>query len=231
MTAELQNFNKLDSHKSFRDHGVDPTQTLTRHLGAVILAGGRGTRLPDKCFRTLGNRALILHVMDRVSRIINEIVVAVRTAEQARAVGILHRTVRIVLDESTSQSPLVGFLSGLHAIKSTYVFAAPCDTPFIEPEVIRLLFERALGNDGAVPIAAGSMLEPLCAVYHRETTVRAIQKSIESGRMSMLEMLSNLGKVVRVRMEDVRKLDPQLLTFRNINTAEDFAWAERVIQR
>lgn len=209
---------------------MNTSETSANVLGAVILAGGRSTRLPNKCFRTLGNRALILHVIDRVSRIINEIVVAVRTAEQARAVGILHRTVRIVLDESKSQSPLVGFLSGLHAIKSTYVFAAPCDTPFIEPEVIRLLFKRALGNDVAVPIDTGSMLEPLCAVYHREKTARTIQKSIESGQMSMLEMLSKLGKVARVCMEDVRKLDPQLLTFRNINTAEDFAWAERVIQ-
>lgn len=206
------------------------SETGANLSGAVILAGGRSTRLPNKCFRTLGNRALILHVIDRVSRIISEIAVVVRTAEQARAVGILHRTVRIVFDESKRQGPLVGFLSGLHAIKSAYVFVAPCDTPFIEPEVIRLLLEQAQGNDGAVTIDTGGMMEPLCAVYHRGKTLRALRKSIESDQMSMLQMLRKLEKVVRLPMEDVRKLDPQLLTFRNINTSEDFAWAERMIQ-
>ncbi len=216
--------------KSQRRSLLSPRRASTNVLGAVILAGGRSKRLPNKCFSTLGNRALILHVIDRVSRIINEIVVAVRTAEQARAVGLLHRTVRIVFDESKSQSPLVGFLSGLHAIKSTYVFAAPCDAPFIEPKVIQLLFERALGNDGAIAVADSTRLEPLCGIYHRDKAISAAQKSIESGRMSMLDMLGELKRLVKVPVKEIQETDPQLLTFRNINTAEDCIWAERMIQ-
>lgn len=178
----------------------------------------------------LGNKALIVHVFDRVAQVTGEIVVTVKSAEQTGMVRQLLPLVRVVLDDSASQSPLVGFLTGLRALRAAYVFVAPCDTPFIVPDVIRLLRDRASEDDGAISIGRGRRLEPLCAIYRRDKAIRAAQKSIESERMSMLEMLDGLEKLARVPTEDVQKLDPHLLTFRNINTAEDFAWAERMIQ-
>ena|SRR3972149_5009675 len=199
-------------------------------LGALILAGGRGSRLPDKCLKILGNKELILHVFEKISNVTREIVVAVKSSEQASRLGVLFPSAQIVLDEVSDQTPLAGFLSGLHAIGSQYVFVAPCDTPFIEPGVIQLLFQRALGNDGAVVMIDSGMLEPLCAVYRREPALRAAQEAIQSRRTSMLDVLAQIAKIVRVRSEELRKVDPQLLTFRNINTNEDLAWAERMIR-
>ncbi len=199
-------------------------------LGAVVLAGGRSARLPDKCFKILENKELIVHVFGKISQVTQEIVVAVKSVEQVGCVGHVLPAAHVVLDETKDQSPLVGFLSGLHAIKAQYVFVAPCDTPFVEPDVIRLLLQRALGKDGAIPIVNGKMLEPLCAVYRRESAVRSAQESIESGGMSMLDMVEKLEDITRVPIEELRKVDPQLLTFRNINTAEDLVWAERTIQ-
>ncbi len=197
---------------------------------ALILAGGRGSRLPDKCFKTLGNKELILYVFEKISISTRKIVVAVKNSEQANRLSVLLPSVQIVLDEVSDQTPLAGFLSGLRAIGSQYVFVAPCDTPFIEPGVIQLLFQRALGNDGAVVMIDSGMLEPLCAVYRRETALRAAQKAIQSRRTSMLDVLAQFTKIVRVHSEELRKVDPQLLTFRNINTNEDLAWAERMIR-
>jgi molybdopterin-guanine dinucleotide biosynthesis protein A len=133
------------------------------------------------------------------------------------------------MDEIESQSPLVGFLSGLRAIRSPYVFASACDLAFIEPNIIRALLQRAHDSDGAIPID-GELLEPLCAVYCREVALRAAEKSIESGEMSMLDMLTRLTRLVRVPLESLREVEPQLLSFRNINTGEDLAWATKMIQ-
>ena len=199
-------------------------------LGAVILAGGSATRLPSKCFRMLEGKQLILHVVERISQVTDDIVVSVRTAQQADRVKQLLQTIPVVQDSIQGQSPLVGLVSGLRASRRPYIFAAPCDTVFIEPEVIRLLLQRAIGNDGAIPMAEGNLLEPLCAVYRRESALLAAEKSIQNGRMSMLAMIKQLTKLVRVPVEDIRRLDSQLLTLRNINTEQDLSWATEIIQ-
>ena len=200
-------------------------------LGAVILAGGSSSRLSDKCFKTLAHKELIVHVFERLSEVTDEIVVAVKSSEHASHVARLLPAAVIVRDEVRDQTPLVGFLSGLRAIKTQYVFVAPCDAPFIQPEVIRFLFQRALGNDGAIAITTGQRLEPLCAIYDRDRAIVAAEQSVEHRYMSMLGMLEKLDTLVRVPVEEVRKVDPQFLTFRNINTAEDLAWAEQAIQK
>ena len=65
---------------------------------------------------------------------------------------------RVILDELEGQTPIVGLLSGLHATRAEYAFLSACDTPFIEPNVVRVLFEAATGTDGAIP--SNGELEP-----------------------------------------------------------------------
>jgi len=178
----------------------------------------------------LEGKQLILHVVERISQVTDDIVVSVRTAQQTDRVKQLLQTIPVVQDSIQGQSPLVGLVSGLRASRRPYIFAAPCDTVFIEPEVIRLLLQRAIGNDGAIPMAEGNLLEPLCAVYRRESALLAAEKSIQNGRMSMLAMIKQLTKLVRVPVEDIRRLDSQLLTLRNINTEQDLSWATEIIQ-
>src|SRR3972149_12248662 len=146
--------------------------TKTDQLSAVILAGGKSTRLLDKCFSTLGNKELIVHVFEEIHDVTQEIVIVAKSPEQARRLQHLLPAARIVTDEMKEQSPLIGLLAGLRAIPVPYVFAAACDTPFIKPAVIRFLFQRAIGNDGAVMIGDGRMREPICAVYRRASALR-----------------------------------------------------------
>jgi molybdopterin-guanine dinucleotide biosynthesis protein A len=178
----------------------------------------------------LGGKELILHVFERISQVTEDIVVSVRNAQQADRVKRLLQATPIVQDSIQGQSPLVGLVSGLRASRKSYIFAAPCDTVFIEPDVIRLLLRRAFGNDGAIPMVEGNLLEPLCAVYRRESVLLAAEKPIQNGRLSMLEMIKQLTKLVRVPLEDIRMIDSQLLTLRNINTEQDLAWATEIIQ-
>src|SRR5208337_4952638 len=96
-------------------------------LGAVILAGGSATRLPSKCFRMLEGKQLILHVVERISQVTDDIVVSVRTAQQTDRVKQLLQTIPVVQDSIQGQSPLVGLVSGLRASRRPYIFAAPCD--------------------------------------------------------------------------------------------------------
>ena len=197
-------------------------------LGAVILAGGRSARLPEKCFRKLGSKELILHVFERVSQVTSEIMIVSKDASSALRLREILPSARIVLDELEGQTPMVGLLSGLHATRTEYAFVSACDTPFIEPEVIRVLYEAALGTDGAIP--SNGELEPLCSVYRRLSTTNAAEFCLQNGQLSMLELISQLRTLVKVQKARLRRVDPQLLTFVNINTSSDLERAEELIR-
>jgi molybdopterin-guanine dinucleotide biosynthesis protein A len=186
-------------------------------LGAVILAGGKASRLHDKCFRLLGGKPLVLHVFERISRVTRKIVVVAKTAEQMEKLNQVLPDGRIILDQLHAQTPLVGFLTGLRALRTKYVFAASCDAPFIEPLLVRTLFEFAVGNDCAVPASKGK-INPLVAVYNRATALRASTTSIECGKMSMKDMIALLKKPVYVPAASLRGTDPDLMSFQNVNT-------------
>jgi len=207
------------------------TQIVTVYLrsgfGAVILAGGRSTRLPDKCFRKLGSKELILHVFERVSQVTSEITIVTKDSSSASRLREILPSGRIVLDELQNQTPLVGLLSGLRATQTEYAFMSACDTPFIEPEVIRVLYEAALGTDGAIP--SNGELEPLCSVYRRSSTIRAARFCLQNGQLSMSMLISRL-KAIKVQKVRLRRVDPELLTFLNINTISDLKRAETLIR-
>lgn len=194
-------------------------------LGAVILAGGKATRLPNKCLRSVGGKELVLHVFERVSMVVSEIVVVGKTVQDVSRLQQVLPKARIVHDKSLAQSPLVGLLCGLRALETEYVFAAACDMPFLEPQIIRSLHAQATGRDAAIPHSNGK-LEPLCAVYKRTNAINAASNCLQNRRTSILEMIKELRDIIRVSKEELRKEDPRLLTFINVNTEDDMRKAE-----
>jgi len=192
----------------------------SNRLGAIILAGGKATRLSDKCYGLLGGKELVLHVFERVSMAVPEIVVVGKNAWDVSRLQRVLPNAHIIHDEFPAQSPLVGLLCGLQALETEYVFTAACDMPFLEPRIIRSLLTQAIGQDAAVPYSNGK-LEPLCAVYNRISARNAASNCLQSNRTSILEMIKQLNHVTLVNKEDLRREDPRLLTFINVNTETD----------
>jgi molybdopterin-guanine dinucleotide biosynthesis protein A len=135
-----------------------------------------------------------------------------------------------VNDDIEGKNPLVGMLAGLGAIESDYAAILPCDAPFVSSEVIELLFRRALGADAAIPRWNWQRIEPLQAVYCRTPTLRAALETLPPSDLSILDMIIKLRRVVYVSVEDeIANIDPELITFFNINTREELATAEKML--
>lgn len=62
--------------------------------------------------------------------------------------------------------------------------------------------------------------EPLCAVYNCNLMMRDTKKSLDAGENTILAPIFRLN-VNYVPVEEIRKIDPDLKTFININTFED----------
>ena len=186
----------------------------------LILAGGLSSRMGrEKGLIELGGRPIVLRVVDRLSDLVDEIVVATSPANDAAYRDVLPASVRTVADRAPNQGPLGGWQSGLPALRGDFVAIAPCDAPLYAPALGRLLLERARGHDGAVPFLAGRF-EPLHGVYARERLQGAVERCIAAGRMRPIHTYAHLD-VVRVEEADIRGADLSLESFMSANTPEE----------
>jgi molybdopterin-guanine dinucleotide biosynthesis protein A len=128
-----------------------------------------------------------------------------------------------IADFYPGAGPVGGILTGLLTLGPGCHIVLACDMPMARHAVLEYLLTEAQAHpqsDAVVPELSGE-LEPLCAVY-RDTAARKLAVFMESGRRSAREALRKLN--VRIINEaELRRLDPDLITFTNINTPEDLA--------
>ena len=188
----------------------------------IILCGGRSKRMgKDKGSLILDGKPMILHVLDNVKDIADEIIVVLRDKEQIEEYKSILKDepVKIVTDEIKDQGPLVGILTGLSQINSEYAQILPCDSPFISKEFVLKMFEIAENEkfDAIVPIWDDGHIEPLHSVY-KENVVSLIRSLIKNKKRNVRSLIDHLN----VQYVDIGELDESTMSFRNLNTIKDF---------
>ncbi|MGP8320847.1 MAG: molybdenum cofactor guanylyltransferase [Methanosarcinaceae archaeon] len=190
---------------------------------ALILAGGRSRRMgfQEKALLYIGDRTIIEHVVDALEGVVDEIIISVRDAAQQELLKDYTQGRDVVLDKYQDAGPLSGILEGLKNATGDYVFVVACDMPYINTGVVELLFKRAEGHDTAIPIWENDNLEPMHAVYRTCPMIVETEKAILRSDMFVLAPVFRMPDLMFVDMEDIRKIDPGLKTFVNVNTPDD----------
>jgi molybdopterin-guanine dinucleotide biosynthesis protein A len=198
---------------------------------AVILAGGSGSRLgTEKSLLLFSDRPLIQLIVKKLLSVVDEIVVVVRNEGQAEDLRRLAPEALFTCDRIFGYGPVAGLAAGMSCAGGEYAFACGCDLPFLNLDVIERLFELAEGYDAAVPIRQNGLREPLHAVYRRDKMRTACENAIHRGERRISSPLGDL-RARWVPMELLCSFDPQLLTFFNVNTREDLAFALETWQK
>ncbi|MDK2915613.1 MAG: molybdenum cofactor guanylyltransferase [Euryarchaeota archaeon] len=179
--------------------------------GAARRAGGR-----EKYFFTFQGKTFIDRLVDTLKEAVDEIVIVARDPGQCERFGHLEG-VRCIADVRQGLGPIGGLHAGALAAHGEYVFVAACDMPCINPGVVRLLFDAAAGYDAAIPSWNADMLEPLHAVYRRGALIEYLE---EHESLSLRTMIWSINTRY-VPVDTIREIDPDLLTFTNINNLED----------
>jgi len=180
----------------------------------VILAGGLSRRMGhDKATLPAGDGTLIEHLARRLGAVVDEIIIAG---------GPVHASTegaRVVADHQPGLGPLAGMLAGLAAANARYVWVVGCDLPDVVPALGSLLIALAGDNEAVVP---RPHVEPegVCALYVRELVPR-IAALLTSGERSVKSLLDR-STVRYVAADELRTVDPDLRSFRNINTPADY---------
>lgn len=197
---------------------------------AVILAGGQSQRMGiNKCTLLFFEEPLIYWPFNVLRNIADEVIVSVSTEEDIIGLEDLLGDITLVQDEKPKSGPISGILTSFNEVKGEYVAISPCDTPFIKGELFERLFERAEGYDGAVPEINGYW-EPLHAVYRRKSMIKAINKVLADGKKSPQGTYKHLD-IQKLREEEIKEFDSELLSFFNINSKQDLEKASEIFKR
>ncbi len=195
-----------------------------RRGSAVVLAGGKSSRFDfeDKSLCILHGKPLIRHVIDRVSKISDDVVVALRNEMQAEKYGSLLNDVTVGFDSVKDFGPAAGIMAGVQLAKYEYVLVVGCDMPYINLDVFSMLFDEAIGYDAAVPLWENGYVESLHAVYDRGAMMKAVSRALADEQRKMRFIIDSMKNVRYVPVEVIRKIDPELRTLYNINMPYEF---------
>lgn len=187
---------------------------------AAVLAGGRSMRMGvDKTLLLVDGEPLIARVAQAAAAVCERVAVVTNRPEALEEAG-LPEGVDVWVDEVAYQGPLGGLATALKNAGHDWVLALAADMPWLNPEVVRALWDAREGAQVVVPRTEKGV-EPLLALYHRDCLPHA-RRVLESGRRRLVAMFPAL-EVREVDAETLRVLDPGLRSFVNVNTPEDLA--------
>ena len=193
---------------------------MTRKTGAsaIVLAGGMSKRLGrNKALEDVGGQPLVLRVLDRLSEVTDDAVVVVNDAKRAGELP-LPQSARVVIDRYAGSGPLGGIYTGLSACLQKWGLVAACDMPFLNTELWGDILARRDGHDAVVPVLDGRP-EPTHAAYSK-TCLPRIEKRLKANDLKIALFLDEV-RVAWTPQARVEELDPERLSFFNVNREED----------
>lgn len=188
---------------------------------AVILAGGLNTRMNgrNKAFLEVGGRTILDRLLGCLQSTFREIILVTREPDLYTDYG--SYGLKVVKDIFPDRSSLTGMHAGLMHARAGFGFMVPCDTPFLQSALVRMMLaELAPDLDVVVPFFDGHY-QPLCAIYSKRC-IPAIENQLVGKRYKIIQLFDRM--TIRVVPADkIKAVDPGLLSFLNVNTPEAHA--------
>jgi molybdopterin-guanine dinucleotide biosynthesis protein A len=194
------------------------------HTGGIILCGGKSRRMGRaKALLPFGDETLLERVVRRLREVVEPVVVVAAVGQDLPD---LPTEVGIVRDEHPDRGPLEGIAAGLRALdgRAEAAYVTACDVPFLEPGFVRRMIELLGDFDIAVPKIDG-IDQPLSAVYRLSVLPHA--EALLAAERRRPVFLYEQVRARRLSDEELRDVDPELLSLANTNTPEDYQAALR----
>jgi len=184
---------------------------------SIILAGGKNLRLGrHKAFESINGKSIIERVIGRLESLSERMLIV--TSSENTKFPFIGKS-EVVIDLEPDRGPLGGIYTGLLASNSSHIIAVACDMPFLNTDLLRYMIDISGDYDAVVPRLDDGKVEPLHAVYSRRC-LDNMQEQVENNQLKVHLLLKRL-QVRYIESDESRKLDPQLLSYFNINRQSD----------
>ena len=197
------------------DSGAKDAAAVT----AVVLCGGRGTRLGgvEKPLLKLGDKTLVEHVIDALRPQVGQIVLS--CACQSASYDAFE--LPVALDMDAQQGPLGGIAASAPLASTPWLLTVAADTPFLPRDMVKRLFAGGATSAGVVVATAGGRRQNLTMLLDRAHRTWLRDFYVSGGRAIHRWLSSRTVPEVKFRAED----------FLNVNTPADLETAAAVLAR
>jgi molybdenum cofactor guanylyltransferase len=188
---------------------------------AVVLAGGKSSRMGrPKSLLLFDGEPLIVHIVRALQPMFAETVIVAAPAQELPDLPAM-----LVRDEIAYQGPVGGIYYGLKAATKNFCFVTSCDVPFLNAGLISHLTSQISNHDVVVPHWE-NRFQPLHAVY-RTSVLPLLKEQLEREELRPVYLFDKV-RACKIGEDEIRRFDPEGLSFLNMNTPDDY---ERALQR
>ena len=188
---------------------------IHRDKSAVVLAGGKSSRMGrPKALLLFDGEPLIVHIVRALKRMFAETVIV---AAPDQDLPDLPAT--LVRDKVAYQGPVGGIYYGLKAARGEACFVTSCDVAFLNAPLISHLIAQISNHDVVVPYWE-ERFQPLHAVYRR-SVLPLLEGQLERGELRPVYLFDKV-RTLKIGAEEIRRFDPEGLSFLNMNTPDDY---------
>lgn len=196
---------------------------------AVVFADGLGLLPHNTAIMELRGRPLIVHVVEAITDIVDEIYVIVSKEREELYSEILEKNIKFVVEVENGQNQLSIALPGFELAQGKYSLLLSGNMPLVSKHVLELLFDLCSGKSAVIPRWPNQQIEPLQAVFHTKTTLEAMKTSLAKGITNVSTLIETMNSLRYVSTLVIQELDPGLKTFFTVNTPSDLKRAEGLL--
>ncbi|HWN87304.1 MAG TPA: molybdenum cofactor guanylyltransferase [Vicinamibacterales bacterium] len=196
--------------------------------GGIVLCGGKSTRMGvAKATLPFGPETMLQRVVRLLGTTVSPIAAV---AARDQVLPALPHDVIVARDEREAKGPLEGLRAGLAALPATVeaAYATSCDVPLLVPGFVERMLVL-LGDHDIAVMEIDGFTHPLSAVYRRSVLPK-VEELLAQDRLRPV-FLFEAVRTRRVSPAEMREVDPDLRTLRNLNTREDYEAALEELRR
>lgn len=181
----------------------------------VVLCGGASRRMgTNKALLPLAETTCLERAVACLRPFCRTIVLLAGAVDQYQVPGC-----PVWIDDEPGGGPLFAITTALGRAEAEWIFVLACDMPFLTGPVAGLLLSLRAGHDAVVPLVAGH-LQTTCALY-RKTCLPVIREMLARGERRLHDLPARVA-AFEVPESWLVEVDPGLVSFRNLNTPEDY---------
>ncbi len=192
----------------------------------AIIAGGKSSRMgTDKSFVTLLGKPLIEHVIARTADLGQDETILITNKPELYA----HLGLPMFGDIVPEKGSLGGIYTALHTSHNSDTLTIGCDMPFVNTALLRSMLDLRGASGGPFDVIVPRVEkypEGLHAIYTK-ACLEPIRERMEADRLHIIGFYPK----VHVRYLDeseYQSIDPQGLSFFNVNTPEELERAQHL---
>ena len=190
-------------------------------FSCAILAGGQSRRFgSDKTVATIKGVTFTEILAKKLINLSDDVMVVSKNSNKFQ---FNYKEVRFIEDETSKQSPLVGIVTALSNALHETTFIVAADTPFLSQELVSYLWEQTSGYEITVTKTL-EKINTLFGFYHRRV-LNTFKANIADGNYKLIDIYPALNVNILDDIDILRQHDPDLMSFFNINSREDYAKA------